>query len=194
MSNQQERVVVDAAGLEAALERLALAISSSQKQKLALVGIRTRGEFLAKRLAARLKQKLGREVPLGILDTTFYRDDFKIKTKVADGPSWLGFDVEGRDIVLVDDVLYTGRTTRAALDHLTDYGRAASVSLAVLVDRGHRELPIAPDYVGISITTDKDETIKVRLKESDGKDEVVAIRAKAGPALPTGAGGPGPGP
>lgn len=173
-----ERVVLDEAQLAEALDRLAQQIMSRQAkpENLALVGIRTRGEFLAKRLAQRIEKALGITIPVGTLDTTLYRDDFNTRRKLTLGPTRIGFDILGTDLVLVDDVLFTGRTTRAALDHLADLGRASSVSLAVLIDRGHRELPIKADYIGASIETDKSEIVKVRLRETDGTDQVVAFR------------------
>lgn len=177
MSSKSESRLMDASDLERAIEQLAGRILEryGRSQNLALVGIRTRGEFLARRLSQRLETRLGYKVPVGALDTTFYRDDYKTRLKVSQRPTVMGFDVAGKEIVLVDDVLFTGRTIRAALDELTDFGRASSVALAVLVDRGHQELPIRADFVGQIVATDKNQTIKVRLKETDQVDEVVAI-------------------
>jgi pyrimidine operon attenuation protein / uracil phosphoribosyltransferase len=139
----------------------------------ALVGIHRRGALLARRLQALLEELLGAEVPLGDLDIGFYRDDVACR---ADAPvvhaSHLDFDVARRTVVIVDDVLYTGRTVRAAIEALFDYGRPARVQLAVLADRGHRELPIRPDYVGKNLPTSREEHVYVRVCELDGVDEV----------------------
>ncbi len=143
---------------------------------LCLVGIRNRGVYLAERLAGCIKKIEGKDVPVGTLDITLYRDDL---TLIAAQPvvhkTEIDFDISDKNVVLVDDVLYTGRTIRAALDALIDFGRPKSIQVAVLVDRGHRELPIRADFVGKNIPTAKNETIEVRLQESDGKDEVVIV-------------------
>jgi len=148
-----------------------------------LVGIADRGDDLARRLAAEIERIEGRSVPVGALDITFYRDDL---TRLAHAPivkrSDLGPEVTDKTVVLVDDVLYTGRTIRAALDALTDHGRPSAVRLAVVVDRGHRELPIRPDYVGKNLPTSSDEVVHVRLAETDGADEVVITRTDPVPA------------
>jgi pyrimidine operon attenuation protein/uracil phosphoribosyltransferase len=142
---------------------------------LALVGVRTRGVPVARRLAAILRDITGHEVATGALDITLYRDDL-MKTAVGPQPivrrTEIPFSIDGRHIVLVDDVLYTGRTIRAALDALIDFGRPSTIQLVVLVDRGHRELPIKADYVGKNVPTSRRETIHVRLAEIDGDDEV----------------------
>jgi pyrimidine operon attenuation protein/uracil phosphoribosyltransferase len=143
---------------------------------LAIVGIRERGVPLARRISAELERIAGKSVPTGALDITLYRDDLM---RQAVGPQPLvrstdiRFDIDNRVIVLVDDVLYTGRTIRAALDALIDFGRPRSIQLVVLVDRGHRELPIKADYVGKNVPTSRRESIQVRLQEVDGHDEVV---------------------
>lgn len=145
-------------------------------KELCLVGIRNRGVYLAGRIASCIEKIEKKSIPVGILDITLYRDDL---TLIAAQPVVRGtaidFDVTGRVLILVDDVLYTGRTIRAALDALTDFGRPKSIQLAVLVDRGHRELPIRADYVGKNIPTSLNESIEVRLDESDGRDEVVIM-------------------
>jgi pyrimidine operon attenuation protein/uracil phosphoribosyltransferase len=145
---------------------------------LALVGIHRRGAFLARRLRDMLEALLGVEVPLGDLDIGFYRDDV---SRRPDAPivhaSHIDFDVDGRTVVIVDDVLYTGRTVRAAIEALFDYGRPARVQLAVLADRGHRELPIRPDYVGKNLPTARAEHVHVRVSELDGLDEVAIAPA-----------------
>jgi pyrimidine operon attenuation protein/uracil phosphoribosyltransferase len=146
---------------------------------LALVGIHRRGAFLARRLRGTLEGLLGVEVPLGDLDIGFYRDDVSRRpdTPVVHA-SHIDFDVAGRTVVIVDDVLYTGRTVRAAIEALFDYGRPARVQLAVLADRGHRELPIRPDYVGKNLPTSRAEHVYVRLRELDGVDEVAIAPAR----------------
>ena len=177
-----ERRVLDADGLRRALTRIAHEIveRNGGVDGLVLVGIRSRGVPLADRLAALIEQHEATPVPVGSLDITFYRDDL---TKLAHAPivkrSDLEIDVEGRVVVLVDDVLYTGRTVRAALDALTDHGRPRAVRLATLVDRGHRELPIRPDFVGKNLPTSVDEIVHVRLRETDEDDEVVIERPEA---------------
>ncbi len=152
---------------------------------LALVGVRTRGVPIARRLAAILRDITGVDVPTGALDITLYRDDL-MKTAVGPQPivrrTEIPFSIDGRHIVLVDDVLYTGRTIRAALDALIDFGRPSTIQLVVLVDRGHRELPIKADYVGKNVPTSRRETIHVRLAEIDGRDEVTLDQVEGEPA------------
>jgi pyrimidine operon attenuation protein/uracil phosphoribosyltransferase len=154
---------------------------------LALVGIHTRGAVLAQRLHALVGEQSGSEVPLGDIDISFYRDDVGGRDPDAQPQvhaSHLDFDLSGRTVVLIDDVLFTGRTVRAAIDALFDYGRPARVQLAVLCDRGHRELPIRPDYVGKNLPTSREERVNVRLEESDGVDEVtISGNGERAPAL-----------
>ena len=140
---------------------------------IVLAGIKTRGVFIAKRIQERLKQLEGIDVPLGELDTKHFRDDIK----VDEDTTVMTADINNRDVILVDDVLYTGRTIRAAIDNLVSLGRPARVSLAVLVDRGHRELPIRADYVGKNIPTSRSEEIIVHMTEVDGKDTVLLVEA-----------------
>ena len=174
------REILNAAALSRALTRIASEIveKNGGVADVALVGIRTRGVPLSERLAERLRTSEGAEVPTGVLDITLYRDDI-----TAAGPQPLvkstsiPFREEDRVVILVDDVLFTGRTVRSALDALVDYGRPRSIQLAVLVDRGHRELPIAADYVGKKIETAPDETVRVQLKEIDGIDRVTLEQA-----------------
>lgn len=139
---------------------------------LVLVGIRTRGVPLARRMAHQVAQFEGVNLPYGGLDITLYRDDLDSARPRPPRPSSLPVDIGGRRVVLVDDVLYTGRTVRAAMEALMDYGRPRSIQLLVLVDRGHRELPIRPDYVGKNVPTSRRETIEVCLQETDGMDAV----------------------
>jgi pyrimidine operon attenuation protein/uracil phosphoribosyltransferase len=176
-----KRVVLDAQGVERALARITHEILERNKgtDGLVLIGIRSRGVDLAERLAAKTAEIEGVRVPTGIIDITLYRDDLsragqQPQVKGTD----IGFPIDDRQIVLVDDVLYTGRTVRAALDALMDFGRPRSVQLAVLIDRGHRELPIRPDYVGKNLPTAATESVQVRLRERDGADEVVLVPAE----------------
>jgi pyrimidine operon attenuation protein/uracil phosphoribosyltransferase len=144
-------------------------------EAIALVGIHTRGAVIARRLRALIEDLLGRPVPLGEIDISFYRDDVGVRRPAAQPvvhSSRIDFPLEETTVVLVDDVLYTGRTARAGIEALFDYGRPARVQLAVLVDRGHRELPIRPDYVGKNLPTSRAERVYVRLEEQDGVDEV----------------------
>jgi len=139
-----------------------------------LVGIAARGDDLARRLAAEVERIEGASVPVGVLDITFYRDDIGMRAEAPEvHETRIDFDINGRTVVLVDDVLFTGRTIRAALDALVDFGRPTAIQLAVLVDRGHRELPIRADYVGKNVPTRMDEIVRVALKEVDGEDAVV---------------------
>ena len=171
-------VVMDADRIGRTITRIAHEIVERNKgvDDLALVGIRTRGVHLARRLARSLREITGDEVPTGALDITLYRDDL-MRHAVGPQPqvrrTEIQFSIDNRTILLVDDVLYTGRTTRAALDALIDYGRPKGIQLIVLVDRGHRELPIKADYVGKNLPTSPDESVQVRLLEIDGQDEVV---------------------
>ncbi|HXH24452.1 MAG TPA: bifunctional pyr operon transcriptional regulator/uracil phosphoribosyltransferase PyrR [Vicinamibacterales bacterium] len=171
-------VVMDADRMGRTLTRIAHEILERNKgvDDLALVGIRTRGVPLARRIARSLREMTGHEVPTGALDITLYRDDL-MRHAVGPQPvvrrTEIAFSIDNRKILLVDDVLYTGRTTRAALDALIDYGRPKAIQLIVLVDRGHRELPIKADYVGKNLPTSPDQSVQVRLLETDGADEVV---------------------
>jgi len=172
--------ILDKDGIEKVLTRIAHEIIEHNKGTgdMAVIGIKSRGAFLARRIAGKLVKIEGIEVPVGALDITLYRDDL---TEIAAQPviheTEIDFDITGKKIILVDDVLYTGRTVRCALDELIDFGRPANIQLAVLVDRGHRELPIRPDYVGKNTPTAKNESVEVRLKESDGAEEVVILEA-----------------
>jgi pyrimidine operon attenuation protein/uracil phosphoribosyltransferase len=171
-------IVMDADRIGRTLTRIAHEIVERNKgvDELALVGVRTRGVPLARRLARSLREITGHDVPTGALDITLYRDDL-MRLQIGPQPqvrrTEIQFAIDNRKILLVDDVLYTGRTTRAALDALIDFGRPKAIQLIVLVDRGHRELPIKADYVGKNLPTSPDESVQVRLLEIDGQDEVV---------------------
>jgi pyrimidine operon attenuation protein/uracil phosphoribosyltransferase len=177
-------VIMDADRMSRTLTRIAHEVVERNRgiERLALVGIRTRGVVIAKRLAQALQQITGESVPTGALDITLYRDDLM---RHAVGPQPLvrsteiPFSIDDKKILLVDDVLYTGRTIRAALDALIDFGRPKEIQLIVLVDRGHRELPIKADYVGKNVPTSSRESVHVRLTESDGTDEVGVEREPA---------------
>lgn len=174
-----ERVVMDARGIDRALTRIAHEVVERNKEvdDLVLIGIRSRGVHLAERLRRKLAQIDGKTVPMGIMDITLYRDDLSRSHQQPEvRGTRVDFPIDDRRVILVDDVLFTGRTVRAALDALVDLGRPRSVQLCVLVDRGHRELPIRADYVGKNLPTALDEEVQVRLLESDGVDEVVLIR------------------
>lgn len=170
--------IMDAEDIERTLNRLAHEIIERNKgsKNLAIVGIRTRGEFLARRLAEKISKLENTGIPIGILDITFYRDDVRLKLRQPEVKTTeIDFAVDDKDIILVDDVLFTGRTVRAALDELIDFGRPKTVQLVVLIDRGNRELPIQADFVGKKVKTNLNEEIKVNLKEVDGEDSVLLI-------------------
>ena len=170
------KLVLDSPSIERAIARMAHEILEKNKgtQDLALIGIYTRGVVLAQRLQKAIETAAKAKVPLGILDINLYRDDL---TKVAEQPvihkTEISFDLDNKIAVLVDDVLYTGRTIRCALDALIDFGRPRRIELAVLIDRGHRELPIRADFVGKNIPTSDEEIVHVRFVETDSKDEVI---------------------
>jgi pyrimidine operon attenuation protein/uracil phosphoribosyltransferase len=171
-------IVMDADRIGRTLTRIAHEILERNKgvDDLALIGVRRRGVPLARRLARSLREITGDEIPTGALDITLYRDDL-MRNPVAAQPvvrrTEIPFSIDNRKILLVDDVLYTGRTTRAALDALIDFGRPKAIQLIVLVDRGHRELPIKADYVGKNLPTSSDQSVQVRLQEVDDVDEVL---------------------
>jgi pyrimidine operon attenuation protein/uracil phosphoribosyltransferase len=168
--------LLDAGEIKRATTRIAHEILERNKgaARLVLVGIAARGDDLARRLAGEIHRIEGVDVPVGTLDITFYRDDIGMREEAPlVHETRIGFDITGTTVVLVDDVLFTGRTIRAAFDALMDFGRPRAIQLAVLVDRGHRELPIRADFVGKNVPTRRDEEVQVRLTEVDGEDAVV---------------------
>lgn len=178
-----DTVLMDATAMRRALARLTEAIARRFRgvSSLGLIGIRARGDVLAKRLQKGLEARLKARIPLGALDISVYRDDFDaLKEEIRVLGSQIDFDVRGRHIILVDDVLFTGRSARAAMDAVVDLGRPASISLAVLVDRGHREMPIQADFVARTVKTSRAEQVQVEVTEVDGVDRVVLRRARAG--------------
>lgn len=169
------RTVLDASDIRRAVRRISHEIVEGARgvDDLVLLGIPTRGVFLARRIAAEIRDIEGTEVPCGSLDVTLYRDDLKLReVRALEQTDIPGGGVDGRIVVLVDDVLFSGRTIRAAMDALNDFGRPAAIRLAVMVDRGHRELPIRPDFVGKNLPTSHSEQVRVRFLEADGEDAV----------------------
>jgi len=183
MELERKAQILDAEGIKRSLQRISHEIIEKNQgaKTLAIIGIKNRGEYLARRIAGYISQIEGAEVPVGAIDITLYRDDL---TEVSGHPvlysTEIDFDITKKRIILVDDVLYTGRTVRCALDELIDFGRPANIQLAVLIDRGHRELPIRPDYVGKNVPTSKTESVEVRLTETDGVDEVIMMTQNPG--------------
>ncbi len=172
-------LVMDAKTVERALIRIAHEIVEKNKgaENMAVIGIQNRGAYLAERVAKLIEKIEGVEIPVGLMDITLYRDD--VQTKLEQPlvqKTEILFDVVDKVIILVDDVLFTGRTIRAALDQIIDFGRPKRIQLAVLVDRGHRELPIRADYVGKNIPTAQDDRVKVKIKEVDGEDSVSVVK------------------
>jgi len=177
---QVKSQIMDSAQMKRSLQRMAHEIIEQNRglEKIRLVGIRSRGVPLAHQLSDYLKLISNQEVPVGVLDITLYRDDLStISHQPVIKGSQLDFEIEDAIVVLVDDVLYTGRTVRAAIDALMDFGRPRQIQLAVLIDRGHRELPIKADYVGKNVPTSKEEIIKVALSEIDGEESVKIVLA-----------------
>jgi pyrimidine operon attenuation protein/uracil phosphoribosyltransferase len=179
--SMKSRIIIDSPGIDRILTRMTHEILEVHKgtEKLTLIGIQTRGVHMARRLQKRILMIEGVEVPVGVLDITLYRDDW---TRISPHPviqaTDISFSVDDRDILLIDDVLFTGRTIRAAMDALIDFGRPKRIELAVLVDRGHRELPIQANYIGKSLPTRRAETINVMFTESDAIDQVVLEESK----------------
>jgi len=170
--------IIDEDGIERTIARLAHEILERNKGagNIVIVGIRTRGEFVAKRIAKKIEEVEKVTLKIGYLDITLYRDDLigKLEQPQLKGTEIL-FDISGKDVILIDDVLYTGRTIRAALDELIDLGRPRSIQLAVLIDRGHRQLPIRADFVGKNVPTSSSESIRVHVREVDGEDAVLLM-------------------
>ncbi|MHB9004230.1 MAG: bifunctional pyr operon transcriptional regulator/uracil phosphoribosyltransferase PyrR [Coriobacteriia bacterium] len=179
MEYRTKAVVMDGEAIDRALTRIAHEILEANRgaENVALAGIVTRGAHIAERLAERIAQIEGTRVPVGSLDISFYRDDVGVRLNPEVHRTDIPFEVEGRPLILVDDVLFTGRTIRAAMDAIMDYGRPDSVQLAVLVDRGHRELPIRADYVGKNVPTAGHERVRVLLTETDQSDSVLIEEA-----------------
>jgi pyrimidine operon attenuation protein/uracil phosphoribosyltransferase len=177
---EKQQILMDKKGIHRALSRIAHEIldRNQDSSKLAFVGIRSRGANLAERLAKMLGEIEGCAIPVGYVDITLYRDDIQTKLEQPEiQKTELLFDVADKTIILVDDVLYTGRTVRAALDEIIDFGRPKSIQLAVLIDRGNRELPIRPDYAGKTLSTSPNQEVFVRLKESDGEEAVILSKS-----------------
>jgi len=181
MTIKEKGTVMDEIQIRRALMRISHEILERNRgaQNIVIVGIRKRGDSLAKRIKEQIKDIESVDIPFGVLDITLYRDDFTtIDYKPIVGKTEIPFDVTGKIVVLIDDVLYTGRTVRAALDAIVDFGRPKEIQLAVLVDRGHRELPIRPDYIGKNVPTSENELVEVRVKEVDGDDRVILREVK----------------
>lgn len=172
-----QKTLMDEEAIKRSITRLSFEIIEQHKtlNDVVLVGIKTRGITLARRIAERIKALEAIDLPVGELDITYYRDDHK-RNPQLEMPR-LPFDVGGKQVILVDDVLYTGRTIRAGLDAIIRLGRPKRIALAVLIDRGHRELPIRPDYIGKNVPTAKDEDIKVEFKENDGEERVILTKS-----------------
>jgi pyrimidine operon attenuation protein/uracil phosphoribosyltransferase len=175
--------LVDPTGMQRIITRMSHEILERNKgsKNLILIGMRTRGEFLANRIFHKISEIEGIELPLGVLDVTLYRDDFRTRIKQPQvSVSNITFDINDKNVILIDDVLYTGRTVRSALNALMEFGRPATIQLCVLVDRGHRELPIRADYIGKNIPTSIDEEVKVKMEEIDGEDAIYLMDIKEG--------------
>ncbi len=173
--------IVDKEGFDRILTRISHEIleKNTGSKDLVLIGMRTRGEFIARRIQEKINSIDKGNIPFGVLDVTLYRDDFRTRLKQPDvSVSNITFDINEKNVVLVDDVLYTGRTVRSALNALMDFGRPSTIQLCILVDRGHRELPIRADYVGKNVPTSNNEEIKVKMNEIDGEDAIYLVEVK----------------
>lgn len=176
---KEKAKIMDKEAVEKALTRIAHEVLERNKDtaNLVIIGVKNRGAYIGKRLADKIETISGLRPPVGALDITLYRDDL---TQIAEQPvvhaTEIDFNIDGKKVILADDVLFTGRTIRCALDALIDFGRPSQIQLAVLVDRGHRELPIRADYAGKNVPTSLKEAVEVRLSEADGKDEVLISR------------------
>ncbi|TET49890.1 MAG: bifunctional pyr operon transcriptional regulator/uracil phosphoribosyltransferase PyrR [Actinomycetota bacterium] len=173
----EKAVILSPADVDRVIKRISHEILERNKGSgnLAIIGLRKRGVPLARRIGEKIEALEGRKVPFGMLDISLYRDDFGQKIKSEIGRTEIDFDVADKNVILVDDVLFTGRTIRAALDAIIDLGRPKSIQLVVLIDRGHRELPIRADYVGKNLPTSRNEMVEVKLKETDGEDGVILV-------------------
>jgi pyrimidine operon attenuation protein/uracil phosphoribosyltransferase len=181
-----EKVIMSQEDIRRALTRIAHEIVERNRgcEQLVFVGMQTRGVPLARRMVSKIEEFEGAETPVGALDISLYRDDLSpLESQPVVRRTDIPTTIAGKRVVLVDDVLYTGRSIRAAMDALIDLGRPQTIQLAVLVDRGHREMPIRADYVGKNLPTAMDEEVEVRLEETDGKDEVVIVKSEAEPAF-----------
>lgn len=172
------KVILDDKQMKRAITRIAHEVleHNTEVETIAVIGVLTRGAYLAKRIARQIEELEGVKVPVGLMDISLYRDDVhsKLDQPIIQRTDIL-FNVQDKNIILVDDVLYTGRTVRAALNHIVDFGRPSTIQLAVLIDRGHRELPIKPDYVGVNIPTAKSDQVVVEVVEKDGHDRVSLV-------------------
>ncbi len=181
-ASSPKAIIMDELAVSRALTRIAHEVVERNEgcDNLALVGIVTRGDLLARELVRQIEEIEGTKVPLGSLDISFYRDDYLTHFSPEIHATHIPFDVDGKRIVLVDDILYTGRTIRSALDAIMDLGRPSCIELAVLVDRGHRELPICPDFVGKNVPSSHDENVRLYLEETDGRTSVEIFDVKPG--------------
>lgn len=173
--------LVDKTGINRIITRMSHEMLEHNKgsKNIVIIGMKTRGEFLANRLHSKINEIEQMEIPIGYLDVTLYRDDFRTRMKQPQvSVSNITFDINEKDVILVDDVLYTGRTVRGALNAIMEFGRPSTIQLCVLVDRGHRELPIKADYVGKNVPTSFNESVKVKLQEIDGEDAIYLIEDK----------------
>lgn len=176
---KETQIILDRMGIDRALSRMAHEIVERNHgvEGLVLIGIRTAGVYLSERIASGIETIEGLRVPTGIIDVTLYRDDLALgRFQPTVRRTEIPFSVDGKKVVLVDDVFFTGRTIRAAMDILIDFGRPSRIELAVLIDRGHRELPISPDFVGMKVTTTREESVIVRIEEIEGTEEAVIER------------------
>ncbi|MDP8262661.1 MAG: bifunctional pyr operon transcriptional regulator/uracil phosphoribosyltransferase PyrR [Candidatus Ancaeobacter aquaticus] len=174
----KDKLIMDDKAIERAIIRISHEILEKNKgaNDIIIVGIRTRGVYIAERIVKCINDIEKIKVPMGALDITFYRDDLALRQKQPEvKKTEINFDITDKIIILVDDVVFSGRTIRAALDALIDIGRPAKIQLAVLIDRGHRELPIRPDYVGKNIPTSNDESVKVKLQDTDNEEEIIVV-------------------
>ena len=177
MSNK--KIIMDTKSINQTISKISKDIIDNIKdpENINLIGIRARGNIIAERILSNINKELDTDIPLGVIDITLYRDDFRTKDnwpKIEQ--STINFDIDGKEIIIVDDVIYTGRTARAAIEAIMDYGRPSSIKLVALIDRGNRELPIQPDYVGMKIDTSPHNRVNVYLKETDNREEVVIDR------------------